>query len=132
MKLFVHVVPSDHPYFDLEMTFVRTAGAATTMNVSLSVIRNNNGTGTRQTFGGTVAVPAAGPVPVSRLVTWTDGDSIDSAYGGKHRMPRFYAPPSGSNGVADVQPLQIQLSTATAIDEPVSILSLRFSFYRSA
>jgi hypothetical protein len=129
---FVHNVPRYRPNFDLELTILRPTGAlAVNMSVTLDVLSNLNGAVQRTPYNGTLAVPAAGPVPVSRQIVWTDGSMVTPHVGTRHLMPRFADEPGMEKSVADVQTIRLTLTprTGQTVGHDISILSLRFTFY---
>lgn len=128
-RAYVTRVPPFHPYFDLDVTVLRTAGAATSLNVQLDVLVSPEGGGSAalQSFHGTLELPAGAPVATSQTVLWDDGDPIHSYAGEVHNMPCFNVP-TNSSGVADTQPIQLTLTSSDAALN-LAILSLRFSFY---
>ena len=86
----VHNVPPNSPYFDLELTLLRTAGVQRTANITLNVLNGfANGAPVLASFTGYVTIPAASPVPTVQLVQWTDGDPIVVQTGTEHLVPSF-------------------------------------------
>lgn len=87
----LNAVPPSRPYFDLELTVLRTVGVAKTVNVQLSIVTPND-TGNSAVLGvfnGKVTVPAACPVATTQMVEWDDGDPVESFHGDVHNMPYF-------------------------------------------
>ena len=87
----LNAVPPGRPYFDLELTVLRTAGIQKTVNVHLSIV-NPDETGNSAVLGvflGKVTVPAACPVVTTQLVEWDSGDPVECFNGDVHNMPSF-------------------------------------------
>ena len=130
LEMFVHNVPPHLPHFDLEFNMFRTSGTAAQMKVVLHTIQDVDGTAKPVTFNGTVDVPASGSMITTRLVQWSDGDSVAVDGSSTHRMPRFSTPP-GTTVLADVQPVMLELSSTTSItDGGIHLASFRYTFYQ--
>ena len=124
----VHNIPTERPYFDLEMSFLRTAGVAKTVHVRLGVLKLESGTPTMHYFIGTVDVPAACPVVTTQLVTWDAGEPIQTS-SDIRLLPNFFDVETSYATPPSTQPVFLALTTDDAMDEKVHILSFRFTFY---
>ena len=124
----VHNVPPNSPYFDLELTLLRTAGVQRTANITLNVLNGfANGAPVLASFTGHVTIPAASPVPTVQLVQWTDGDPIVDQTGTEHLVPSFSIDALGVLPAA--QPVYLDVSTTDTLDEKFQIRSFRLTFY---
>ena len=124
----VHNVPPNRPFFDLELTFLRTAGVQRNANVTLNVLNGfANGAPVLASFTGSVTIPAASPAPTVQLVEWTDGDHIVDRTGTQRLVPSFSSDASGVLPAA--QPVYLDISTTDPVDEKFQILSWRLTFY---
>ena len=111
----VNGIPLHKRYFDLEFTLYRPIGHEVTMAVVAEVIGQDGTATALSSFAGTLVIPAGSPVLQMARVDWTDG------------QPGFL--PFTTDHIAETQALRLTFSTTDAIDEIVSFLSMRFTFW---
>ena len=107
-------VPPHKPHFDLEFTMFRPTGNALSMAVTVDVIGQDHNL---THFTGTLSIPAGSQILQMATVEWLDASAL----------PWF--PEFTTNTVAETQAVRLTLATDHTIDEIVSFLSMRFTFY---
>ena len=124
LSFFVHAVPQWRTAFDVDFTMLRREGSAMNLTVRVETLCAP-ASGTEpdtEAATGTLAVPAGQALICSRRCVFSTGQlGSDGA-----RRPGFHA--SDDGGVADVQWMQLVLSTTGTVDKDLQILSIRLSF----